>query len=972
MHPRGLDGPTPHPEAVTGGGRRRTRRRLVVGGLAASLAATLFPTLSPAPAAAAAAAACAPTDLTCQLEYRIRTNAPGVGERTVKATIGAPALVDAYGDAAPDLAVQLMATPGNAATVRLEVKRLAPGPGQVAVDAIVPIPGRTDEFVSFGYDGQRCGNPVNFAETITLKPITGNTLVDFTAVTETQGAAGCLAVTGGMFREAGGQAVDPLHVSLDQEAVPATSTAAFKAARGGAAEATLAPSTPTVLRPTITKVTGNQTGRLTGKVDQLPVTGITVTWDEAAARATYLSTATVGRIDLTGEKLVGGAVVQTVKAGLTNVPPTTMTVRQAGPKRAELSSTAPIGTFEVGVAEGGAVTSWGGAGDYVRAIDKGAHRTAAARLTGLRSAVLSWDNPLSVQVEKAQAPFTLVADTDHQHLCNPGCGDVFRTTNITVKDLPASVTLTYDKANQVATYTGSAKIGEVRATVTDPRGIGGGADKLDLTLKGVNSPVTVRVPPAGNGFDLDVPHGIDLIEALATSGAAPALPADTNGIYVRDLPLEKVKFLRITGLKKAKAVISPNIELDLDHAGGKFVVDVMHQSPGGSTVAPRDIDVTLDALPAVIDLDVVPATGRIEYHGTAPIGWTSAKITDGKHVIDRPGGLPIRLVEVGLAGLPKDVGLTLTPGSSNIDLTASAPITRADIRMTSGVGVATIPGDKDGLRIHDLSGSYSAHIRVSDLRRATVNSSETCRDLFFFKFCDTSTAVDLLHKDGSNYDVQFVDENKTTHATIDNVAGSVDLDLSGTSLLWAGQWFTLISRTDVTQSRPSGPFFLDTTDRGVRGWTRLSHFPRVLNLCTAEGSAACTGSGRDANGGSMTFGASERVVLNQKQCENATCSSFAEVRDLNLQILRQESHANSTISGRNFIDTDGQNLFGRTWKFENGEHVEDTTLPSGFSAQDRDVEWIFGDEHGSIHCPSGTRILRKVLGFWINVAGLIC
>ncbi|MCA1830461.1 MAG: hypothetical protein LC663_02960, partial [Actinobacteria bacterium] len=166
------------------------------------------------------------------------------------------------------------------------------------------------------------------------------------------------------------------------------------------------------------------------------------------------------------------------------------------------------------------------------------HYAFAVHITGLRLANVSTAAPYTVDLRKDAGPFFV------------GITQGARITNVSINDLPDSLQATIDPRGSLS-YTASAAIGRVYATVADPGGVTGRATYLQLEVRNLPTSLTLDFTSSSNP-SIDA-HGarIGLIDLLATSGPSLSLPSGFDGIMLRDTPADYILAVHLNGLRKA-------------------------------------------------------------------------------------------------------------------------------------------------------------------------------------------------------------------------------------------------------------------------------------------------------------------------------------------------------------------------------------------------------------------------------------
>jgi hypothetical protein len=135
-----------------------------------------------------------------------------------------------------------------------------------------------------------------------------------------------------------------------------------------------------------------------------------------------------------------------------------------------------------------------------------------------------------------------------------------------------------------------------------------------VTLRDLPGSLTLDWSPGSGVVRADAGTAtIGLIEFLLTSGPVESLPADRDGVVLRDLADRYVVFARLTGLKKIEAVLDPP-DVTLETLGGRVLSIDLQEQAGSSVDFTR---VTLDRLTPSVRLRMVETGGRRDITYTA-------------------------------------------------------------------------------------------------------------------------------------------------------------------------------------------------------------------------------------------------------------------------------------------------------------------------------------------------------------------
>lgn len=255
---------------------------------------------------------------------------------------------------------------------------------------------------------------------------------------------------------------------------------------------------------------------------------------------------------VSAEPLVGNATIAHLVAS--QLPPLSITVDATGKRFLAETTRGTLGSVgaELCSATGcGLLGTSGTDGAFLVDLESGVY-DAVVRLKGLRRAEVAWGTPVLIDVDHDAGPFDVFVEQDYQVAvpndpgtppppCDlpkprdceivdddeplpPGTLPVTyrRSLHVEVRDLPATVQLTYDAETQHVTYvgsseTGSSAIGSLEAHYTDGRWLVGRALFAHLVAEGI-------------------PSGLDLV--FAFSDAGEVLTADTGEGTLGRLELE--------------------------------------------------------------------------------------------------------------------------------------------------------------------------------------------------------------------------------------------------------------------------------------------------------------------------------------------------------------------------------------------------------------------------------------------------
>lgn len=527
---------------------------------------------------------------------------------------------------------------------------------------------------------------------------------------------------------------------------------------------------------------------------------ITVTLDPEGS-ASYTASAPIGQINATiadPAGVSGRATSLTLK--LTDVPAALdLTFGSAGSASVDAHG-ASIGLIDLLLTSGPTIEVPSGY-DGVLLEDVPGHYALAARLTGLRLVSVSTAAPYALDIRKSAGPF-LIDLTQGA-----------RTTRVEILDLPDSLQATLDPTGSMS-YTASASIGSVTASLRDPAGINGRADALDLQMQGL--PQQLDLTFGGGTTAVIDAHGsaIGSIELLLTSGPQIALPTGVDGVILSDTSAEYVLAARLTGLRLVSVTTAAPYALDIRKTAGPFLIDL--------TQGARTTVVRIDDLPSSLQATIDTQDGSMSYVASAPIASITAALRD-------PAGVSGRAVSMDLAlsGLPQQLDLTFdsTAGAATIDAHGAA-IGSIDLLLTSGPNLA-MDADFDGIILRDLPTEYVLVAKITGLRSAIVSTGAP------YRFALEKTAGPFL--------IRLRQGARNVDVVVRDLPSSIDasLDPNGT-LSYTGS--AVIDSLDATITDPAG-----VAGRATRLELGLRDIPQALTMdFGAAGSA-----GIDAHGSAL-------------------------------------------------------------------------------------------------------------------------
>lgn len=383
--------------------------------------------------------------------------------------------------------------------------------------------------------------------------------------------------------------------------------------------------------------------------------------------------------------------------------------------------------------------------------DVESHYALAARLTGLRLvSVTTGDAPYTMNLQKNAGPF-LAHLTQGQ-----------RDTRIEILDLPDSLEATLDPDQGSLDYTGSAGIALITADLTDPAGVAGRATSLAIRLEDL--PASLSLGYSADDTAVVDAHGsrIGLISVVATSGPAIEVEPGFDGIVLEDLPSHYAFAVRLTGLRYASVSTGDApYTLSLQKDAGPFLIRLQQDT--------RSTRIEVNDLPSSLTATFNPA-GSLQYSASATIGEVSAVLTD-------PDGVSGRATKATalLRSLPTTLNVSWSSagGGTIVADAQGATVGLLEVLLTSGPD-ATLPTDRDGVLLEDLSDRYVVFGRITGLKLVS-----------FAQGPPPSFRLDTTG--GRRFDVDVKTQDAagiaTTVASIQNLPSSVQIGFTNATAL---------------------------------------------------------------------------------------------------------------------------------------------------------------------------------------------
>lgn len=378
---------------------------------------------------------------------------------------------------------------------------------------------------------------------------------------------------------------------------------------------------------------------------------------------------------------------------------------------------------------------------------------------------------------------------------------------------------------------------------------------------------------------------------------------------------------------------------------------------------PAQIEAYVRDMPGQFRIAASPATGTIEYTGSAVVGELTVDAHD-------PGGIAGDATDLHLLmrDIPRTLTLGFAPDDSTVTLDAGqSTLGLIEVQLTNGPNNRIDPA-YDGIRFDDTAAGYEMFGRVTGLRRVVAQTVPAPR-------LDLQTTggrifVVRLSQQGSNK-VEY------TNATLDRLVERVQVEVAGDNILY-------------TASAPTNSLVFDTNsgDRWNLRAGIADPVPASFSLCRAS-DISCTPaadrSGRGSAGsGSLRLVASEHTTVTVFDCVRPLSASCVPgsadeftAANLRVRVLGEDANCNSTCeAGHIYLDTDNHSLTGSIENRDRSGGGFRAAFPTGFNAQNRLGKWnLWGfskSKSGSISCPGGTGLDVRLIGIWFGVTSYLC
>ena len=620
--------------------------------------------------------------------------------REFAAVIGIPQYLDVTGDGKPDVLarVTLEGTTPVITTLRADTEGT---PLPLSLQAVVGLPGDATRY-RFGFDARTSDAPREFRAAVVLAP--GGAALEVAS----SGTAP-LAVTGAIVPEqaepsdetpvASGDDVelDDAPLEAPQDLAPreqrfgisfdhAPEAARLALSLGGTQQVagTFTTQRPTEIGIQFTEDGGSDEVMVVDgtfrSVDGEVGVGLTGT-EETGLKASVTSDVELEDVTLRAQTLAKGRTAQDVRLSLQEVP-TSIDFTLGADGAGGLEASGPIGTFAAGYSRGGEIVTLDDP-SYLRLVDEGGHDSVAVRLPGFEGMTIDLQETISLGLTIAPTPLRALVTQETL------------TLDARIEDAPRTLTLGLSDDGGVSVR-GSDPIESVTVEATDQSGRLLGADQLDLRLTDVPELLAVEVGDDGVSFDTGG-KAVGLVEVDAHSGTPLELPADKDGLALRQREDDTRLAARVSGLRAIRASLGDQPDVLLDTVAGR-VFEISLDDGGDPVTA------TIDHLQPNMTLRLVEAEGatRLEYAADASTNRLSFDLGGLSGSIAGP--LPARLRvcmaedEACLPGAGID-----DPGIGSVQFDASEYTTLDLVDSAGGLSA-------NGLRLQrlDLTGDLDA------------------------------------------------------------------------------------------------------------------------------------------------------------------------------------------------------------------------------------------------------------------------
>lgn len=729
---------------------------------------------------------------TARFTWRAVTEGEGVVRREqFDAVIGVPQLLDVTGDGTADLVANIRLSQVSASTgtegsgfgavPRLEVVRLGDVSQRLplSLQAVLDLPGGDEEY-RFGYDTRGGNAPRDFAADLVLAD--GGVTLEVASSSED-----ALDITGALVPAAADgeapavptEAADldtPLpappapaeqRFAISFDRAPEQAALGLDLGSGSQLAARLSTDRPTTIGLSLTDDSG---GARTFVADGLirEVDGevaILVEGDTDSGLAAELTSPSgLDEVSLRAVELDAGRTASDVRLGLTDVPDSVVFGLDAAGAGA-LTASGPIGVFEAGYATGRELALLDDPA-YLRldqqTTDGSEASSVALRLPGFEGLSLDLTDDLAIGLTTAPGPLRALARLDGLEL------------DARVLDAPRQLDLALGRDGQVR-IAGSDPISEVLVEARDEAGIFDGSTDLRLRLVDVPSLLEVGVSDGGVSFGTGG-DPIGLLEVFADSGTPVPLPADADGLVLRQSPSGTQVGGRITGLRTIAASLEGLPEVLLDTVAGRvFSIELLETDATGAETG--RLTATIDNLVPNVRLGLVDdgsGATRLRYTADEPTNALTFDLGDLRGSISNPLPTALEVCQAADEACLPEVGID-DPTLGSVRLLADQTTT---LDIVDPTGAFNVNGLR--LRVLDLTGSIDAD-NGGPLYLNTTEYGPGCEE-----GCERPIEGGSITADLDNVELTFAPGNgfnanrALTNLRVDKVLG-IPVGLSGVS-----------------------------------------------------------------------------------------------------------------------------------------------------------------------------------------------
>jgi hypothetical protein len=427
-------------------------------------------------------------------------------------------------------------------------------------------------------------------------------------------------------------------------------------------------------------------------------------------------------------------------------------------------------------------------------------------------------------------PFTVnanIAQTDSSG--NPASP---LAANISLSELPATMSLTVDPNSGGIDYSASDSIDSITGTISSPTPVLLGASAIQLTMDNVPENVSVDT---SNGISLSAPGGIGTLQLFAGSSVSsfPSIPSGDEGVTMDNTSGALSLGLEMYGVSSIDYTPSP-LALSTQSAPGHVFgiqANIAQTDSNGNTEAPINVAGTITDLPASFSLGIGSdgnGGNQLTLNNSDPIS-NLVLAADGLSLLQGADD-----VQVGLDNVPTNVTVGLPASGPVATISANAPI--GQLLLAAGDdanGPVTLPadtytantGDDDELDFNDLPNQFAITARLTGVQDASFGDSPVSLNLT--QDPTQSRPIDL--------DAQFENSNGTTSTVSGTPAISQPSAQTGiqVNIPTSGGATSLT----LTNASPLAKVNLNATNLGAISSANitLANIPTSLSVCLDSG-----------------------------------------------------------------------------------------------------------------------------------------